>query len=274
MKLVFPTCSDGRLDSPNHRDHVAYDDRADCIDEATGVDDFERSLCGECPASHPIRIPEIQFYFRIKNYEGGHYVFSNGKGTVHADYLSGWDSSRLQQVLDGCDNDSEAASPEAWCEQTATNPNGLTYRDLPKEKGDTRIRCLLDQIQPAEAEEVDTSRITAELVTGIDTLPLGACVGAVDWANKEATNPICPASMSVADPDIDCSEEGSESQEPESENGSEDSEATMVEVAGVGVVVGAVLFVAAITAKVLKQRSAQKQNARNDQMSNALTPPV
>ena len=128
----------------------------------------------------------------------------------------------------------------------------------------------LDQIQPAEAEEVDTSRITAELVAGIDALPLGACIGAVDWANKEATNPICPASMSVADPDIDCSEEGSESQEPESENGSEDSEATMVEVAGVGVVVGAVLFVAAITAKVLKQRSAQKQNAR----SNVLTPPV
>ena len=77
MKLVFPTCSDGRLDSTNHRDHVAYDDRADCVDESTGIDDFERSLCGDCPESHPVRLPEIQFYFRILNYKGGHYVFSD-----------------------------------------------------------------------------------------------------------------------------------------------------------------------------------------------------
>ena len=52
----------------------------------------------ECPASHPVRIPEVQFYFRIVDYKGGHHVFSDGTSSVHADYFSGWNETELQEV--------------------------------------------------------------------------------------------------------------------------------------------------------------------------------
>jgi len=196
IKVVFPRCSDGRLDSPNHKDHVAYDDRAECVGE-NGVDDFQNSLCGECPPSHPTRIPEIQFYFRIVNYEGGHYVFSDGKGTVHSDYMSGWDQARLQQVLDECGNDSTAASPDGWCHITATNPNGLTYRDTPKENENVPTRCLLDQLQPPGA--IDPTILIDEEITGINTLPSGAGRGLISWEKKDTMIPTCPERMSKAD---------------------------------------------------------------------------
>jgi len=44
----FPTCWDGvNLDTPNHRDHVAYPE--------TGT--FESG--GKCPSTHPVKIPQI-----------------------------------------------------------------------------------------------------------------------------------------------------------------------------------------------------------------------
>src|SRR5438045_2847655 len=44
----FPTCWDGvNLDSPNHRDHVAYPE--------SGT--FESG--GPCPSTHPVRLPQI-----------------------------------------------------------------------------------------------------------------------------------------------------------------------------------------------------------------------
>lgn len=46
----FPTCWDGvNLDSPNHMDHMAYPE--------TGT--FESG--GPCPASHPVRMPQVLF---------------------------------------------------------------------------------------------------------------------------------------------------------------------------------------------------------------------
>jgi hypothetical protein len=198
IKIVFPTCSDGRLDSPDHMAHVAYDDRSECADATSGVDDFERSLCGECPSTHPIRIPEIQFYTRILNYDGGHYVFSNGSGFIHADYMNGWDETELQAMLDGCPNDSVAASSDAWCEFDGNNPNGLTFRDLPKKKNDERIRCMLDQIQP-ERTPVRPSLITSEATTGVSALPMGSCAGGpLEWAGLPAAPEACPTSMKTA----------------------------------------------------------------------------
>ena len=57
--------------------HVSYD----TSDEGT----FD----GECPASHPVKLPEVHLYFRIKDYEGGEHVFSDGSSVFHADYFSG-----------------------------------------------------------------------------------------------------------------------------------------------------------------------------------------
>ena len=38
----------------------------------------------------------------------------------HSDYFSGWVESELQRVLDNCENESEAASPDAFCSDWLT----------------------------------------------------------------------------------------------------------------------------------------------------------
>ena len=58
---------------------------------------------GECPSSHPVKIPEIQFFFRIAPYSGGQHIFSDGTSFYHADYFSGWNQQELQNVLVGGD---------------------------------------------------------------------------------------------------------------------------------------------------------------------------
>lgn len=89
VQMSFPTCWDGEnLDSTDHVSHVAYSS--------------DGTVEGDCPQSHPVRIPQISFYFRIFNYRGGHYTFSDGTSTFHADYMSGWEESVLQNVLDNC----------------------------------------------------------------------------------------------------------------------------------------------------------------------------
>ena len=48
VKLIFPTCWDGvRIDSPDHIAHVSYDESE------------EGQFDGNCPATHPVKIPEI-----------------------------------------------------------------------------------------------------------------------------------------------------------------------------------------------------------------------
>jgi hypothetical protein len=54
--IHFPTCWDGKnLDSPNHKDHVAY--------PTTGPATF-LSLGGSCPSTHPVRIPQLMYEVR------------------------------------------------------------------------------------------------------------------------------------------------------------------------------------------------------------------
>lgn len=158
MKIVFPSCWDGvNLDSNDHMSHVSFDLSED------GVFD------GECPQSHPVKIPEIQFYFRIYNYLGGQYMFADGSDNTHADYFSGWNETELQRVLDECTNDSDAASPDAWCE------NHLTYLDGPKEIGDDHIVPRLLTIQPPPLRTNET--VTPERIDDVPLLPRGSCSG-------------------------------------------------------------------------------------------------
>ena len=60
-------------------------------------------------------------YFRLYNYQGGAYTFSDGSSTIHTDYFSGWDEAELQKALDGCskdpENGSNSAQPDKWCEK-------------------------------------------------------------------------------------------------------------------------------------------------------------
>lgn len=88
VKIVFPTCWDGvNLVSDDMMSHIAYD-----VEEGR----FD----ADCPTSHPVKLPEVHFYFRIKNYKGGSYTFSDGSSVMHSDYFSGWDQTKLQVRVD------------------------------------------------------------------------------------------------------------------------------------------------------------------------------
>jgi len=156
VSMAFPTCWDGvNIDSEDHMSHVSYDNDGGYFD-------------GECPDSHPVKLPEIQFFFRILPYPGGTHVFADGTNFYHADYFSGWDSAELQFVLDNCENESEAANPDAWCEDF------LTFRDAPKVANDENTIEKLSDLQPCS---FDTSTITDEVTDDTTDLPRGSCTG-------------------------------------------------------------------------------------------------
>ena len=100
---------------------------------------------GECPGTHPVRLPQIAVFTRIAPYAGGIHLFSDGTGYFHADYFSGWEAAQLQKVLDECENDSMQSAPDAWCE------DHVTFRDAPKAEDveDGELRAKLEPFQPS-----------------------------------------------------------------------------------------------------------------------------
>jgi hypothetical protein len=87
MRLTFPDCWDGtRLDSTDHRSHVAY------------------SRGGECPVDNPV--PIVQLILSIRY--GFHTdpsalrLASGATTTVHGDVLNGWSHEELTHLTDLC----------------------------------------------------------------------------------------------------------------------------------------------------------------------------
>lgn len=71
FELMFGSCWNGQdLDSPNHRDHVAFPDLV---------------MNGNCPDTHPIRLPSMLFevIWNTAAFQGrdGRFVLSNGDVT-------------------------------------------------------------------------------------------------------------------------------------------------------------------------------------------------
>ncbi|KAJ6262274.1 hypothetical protein Dda_3081 [Drechslerella dactyloides] len=89
--INFPSCWNGKLDSPNHRDHMAYPD---------GLED------GKCPETHPKRLITLKFEvsFMVATFasEDGEFIWSTGDKTgysYHGDFYNGWDEKVLKTAM-------------------------------------------------------------------------------------------------------------------------------------------------------------------------------
>ena len=80
MSIKFPTCWDGvNVEAQGDTKHVVY---------ATECDSQEHNECFDldCPASHPVKMPELHLFVRVKGYEGGAHMFSDGSDVSHVEY--------------------------------------------------------------------------------------------------------------------------------------------------------------------------------------------
>jgi len=94
-QIFFPMCWNGKdLDSPDHKSHLAYP--------------IEMYNNGNCPDTHPVRIPGLFFeaFYSVDKFPHGDgrqpFVWSCGDPTgagFHADFLSGWDPKPFQEAL-------------------------------------------------------------------------------------------------------------------------------------------------------------------------------
>jgi hypothetical protein len=89
--LQFPDCWDGKnLDSPNHKDHIAF------------------GTNNACPSSHPVRIPALTFdiAYGAKGSKAGYYLSSDPNGrsasSMHGDAFVMWDEKQMNQRVRNC----------------------------------------------------------------------------------------------------------------------------------------------------------------------------
>jgi len=88
LHVRFPNCwDDRRLDSFDHKSHMAY------------------SVRGRCPSSHPVAVPAITVLFRYPSLGGeGFSLASGGQLSGHADFMNAWKPSALKKLVDECLN--------------------------------------------------------------------------------------------------------------------------------------------------------------------------
>jgi hypothetical protein len=87
MVLTFPDCWDGQqLRSADHQSHVAY------------------SSDGECPAGHPVHVPQLTVSIKYPISGGDHdlRLASGNVYSAHGDFLNGWDPAGLRREVEGC----------------------------------------------------------------------------------------------------------------------------------------------------------------------------
>jgi hypothetical protein len=81
--VSFPDCWDGkRLDSANHKSHMAYSSR------------------GACPGSHPVEVPSLSLLISYPVAGGPSAELSSGRFSAHADFVNAWDQGTFAGLVD------------------------------------------------------------------------------------------------------------------------------------------------------------------------------
>ena len=88
LHVRFPDCWDGRrLDSPDHKSHMAYSTR------------------GRCDRSHPVAVPSLSISMHYPVAGGpGVELSSMGQLGGHADFVNAWQQAELKRLVDYCLN--------------------------------------------------------------------------------------------------------------------------------------------------------------------------
>jgi hypothetical protein len=111
MVVEHPSCWDGKnLDSPNHKDHMAYKNGT------------------TCPSTHPVIIPVISLNMNFKVAFNGqmakwrlssdNYLWngSNAGYSGHSDWVNGWDEPTMAGIVRNCLNQGKDAQAHLLCD--------------------------------------------------------------------------------------------------------------------------------------------------------------
>lgn len=143
IAMAFPTCWDdskGLGNSGDHMSHMAYT--------------LNGEVDGKCPEGFNRRLPQIQLFVRIADYEGGQYTFSDNtlpgdEEVFHADFMNGWIEGKLEEIIDGCDpipNEGDSYNPPCTCDQFLTKKSNLLASDTELGRNDAEAAniCPID----------------------------------------------------------------------------------------------------------------------------------
>ena len=99
VRIIFPDCSNGGLDSANHMSHMAY----------------SRLIGGkvQCPSTHPRSVPVLTMNvtFPIPTTRGRVTLSSGRARSMHADFWNAWRPAFLGYLVKHCINDVSPSAP-------------------------------------------------------------------------------------------------------------------------------------------------------------------
>ena len=119
-EVTFPSCWDGHTLESNDQSHVAY----------PGPDGFWES--GECPSSHPVRLPTLFFEAIYQTQDvgveaGDELVYSFGDYSgygFHGDFVMGWEDGVIDQLIDYCTYNEDGMDTQCNAEEIAGKHGG------------------------------------------------------------------------------------------------------------------------------------------------------
>jgi uncharacterized protein DUF1996 len=95
VRIVFPDCSNGNIDSADHRSHMTYALQTDGT--------------MQCPSTHPKPVPALTMNVRfpVPTTSGTVRLSSDHQGdppgsTMHADFYNVWDQRALTRLINRC----------------------------------------------------------------------------------------------------------------------------------------------------------------------------
>jgi len=170
IALAMPSCWNGVElgDNNDHIDHMRYTTNG--------------QVAGPCPADFPVRLPELQLFVRILNYQGVNYQYQTSSGSVgadsegngdnqnfHVDFFNGWKEGTIQTLIDNCPvPEQNGYNPYCECLHTNDGANALP--------SDITIRPREIAHQPMCEADVK-NLILDEPTHNVAALPRGTCQG-------------------------------------------------------------------------------------------------